>query len=221
MKYNEPLTERNRTEFTELWGRRNAQYLDDYFIGHEIKNGHIFEIRSNSTVDVEKKSLVARFMILTHTQSIYYGITVDFGRKKVFQRAKLHNVGRVNIQEKLTEAMHSPDSSPNSTVLRIRVEDDHFTPLLNDQPLKHFLHLHNYSDITLVEVMSDGKIEVVQLEERTVPLALVPLSGGACHDKELEEDCEMWQQYGYCGNACSSQYREFMESGCPFTCGTC
>ena len=220
MKYDDPPPLVN--EYSEVGGQTHVRHYNDYFLS-EIKDGHVFEIRSNSTVEKTKRFLRVKFVILTHTKSIYYGIRVSFRRRNVLQYGKLHKSMDIKIFDDLTKAMDSPDSSPDITVLRIVVEQDHFTPLLNDQPLTQFPHQHDFKEINLLELISDGKVEFVHLEKKRVP-NLFPNSGGmsggeVCRNKELEEDCEKWQQYGYCGEY--SQYKDFMAQGCPLSCSIC
>merc|ERR1719471_2056874 len=103
--------------------------------------------------------------------------------------------------ENIKESMNSPDTDPDTTVLRIRVESDSFTALLNDQPLNPFpLPLHDVGQLNLVEAACDGFLDVVQLEER-VQMAMEPNSvfeDKDCSDSDYTEECVFWRKFGYC-----------------------
>merc|ERR1712176_254938 len=166
-------------------------------------------IRSNSTAEAKHRNLHAGFLILTHTRSLYYGITVSFKQMRIRQYANLYHSGGIEIYDRVTEAMSSPENSPEMTVLRIRIDEDHFTALLNDQPLTHFPYQHDFQEINMIELSSDGEVEVVQLEERKVPVGLFPNTGDVCRNREWQADCEYWRKLGYCGGVSSSRYQEF------------
>ena len=216
LKYKE-VEPTSRFEFVEIWDKKDARHYDDYYIEHGIEEGNIFEIRSNSTVDVKLRYLETAFNVFTQTDCHYYNIVVNFKEKLVHQFAHLPQ-SALGIYDKLTEEMGSPDASPDRTVLRIRVEEHFFAAFLNDQPLKVFPHLQGYMELNIIEATSDGEVEIVQLEERMVPV-LSPNSGELCRNSELGADCEMWRQSGYCQD--TSQYQEFMAESCAISCGSC